>query len=216
MKMAKTEVLPVDFLAPSQSAVCRTAEILLSGGLVVAPTDTRYGLLARADRQEIVEKLCYVKGRPLTNPISLFLENPDDISRFGTVNAVADCLARAFLPGLLTLVLQSLCDWPPPRVIDGKIGIRCSSAPLICRVLEIVDFPATATSANRSGGRNCDSVQEIVEDFGSTVDLYLDAGPLSGKPSSVVDCSRDEVCILREGAINACEIEQAVGKLNEQ
>jgi L-threonylcarbamoyladenylate synthase len=171
--------------------------------------------MARADSQKVLEKLYRVKDRPVTSPTALFVRSRDEIGRLGRTNRVSDRLAEAFLPGPLTLVLESKHDWPPPRTVDGKIGVRCSSAALIDAVLAVVDYPTTATSANRSGRPDHERVQDIKEVFRDEVDLYLDAGPLSGAPSTVVDCSQDNVTVLREGVISAARIEQVIGELDE-
>lgn len=191
-------------------ALNMAAEVLNNGGLVVSPTETRYGILARADRREILEKLYRAKARDINKPTSLLVEQPGDIDRLGKINGPAKLLIGAFLPGPLTLVLASLKEWFPPAVVDGKIGVRCSSLPFVSGLVAALDVPLTATSANRAGESEFGSVDEIEREFGDEIDLYLDAGPLTGKTSTVVDCSGEEPVILREGAISRSRIEAAL------
>ncbi len=186
------------------------AEILSAGGLVVSPTETRYGILARADRREVLEKLYRAKARDINKPTSLLVGQPGDIGRMGRINDPAKLLIGAFMPGPLTLVLAALKEWFPPAVVDGKIGIRCSSLPFVRGLVAALDMPLTATSANRAGGAECGSIDEIEKDFGDEIDLYIDAGTLTGRTSTVADCSGDEVVILREGAISRSSIEAAL------
>lgn len=204
--MTKTEVLLVDTQRPAPEIIERTRATLQAGHLVVVPTETRYGLMVRADDQAVLEKLYRVKGRPLTTPTAIFVRRPDDISEHGRVNPKATRLAEAFLPGPLTLVMKAVTDWAPPRTVDGKVGLRCSPLPLLDAILASVSFPTTATSANRSGHTEPTRIEEIEKEFADEVSLYLDAGVLDGVASTVVDCSGEEVTVLREGAISAVRI----------
>jgi len=211
-----TEIVVVNLKAPSDSILTKTADKLRSGALVVVPTETQYGLMARADEQYTMERLFHVKGRDMNSPTALFVGKADDLGKYGRMNLKARKLAEAFLPGPLTLVLESLRDWPPPRVVDGRIGLRCSSAPLVSLLLQRIDFPISATSANRTGRNASQSVQEIAGEFGADVDLYLDGGQLTGEPSTVVDCVGDQVRVLREGAIATTSIESVMRRSDEQ
>jgi tRNA threonylcarbamoyl adenosine modification protein (Sua5/YciO/YrdC/YwlC family) len=138
-----------------------------------------------------------------------------EAEQYGRVNRVAAALAERFLPGPVTLVLRATCDWPPPLVVDGKIGLRCSSVPVVNEILARVGVPIAATSANISGRAERDRVQDIVDDFGDRVALYLDCGPLTGPASTVVDCSEDEPRVLREGAVASEEITLIVDELHD-
>lgn len=208
-------VLKIDSTRPESSVVERAAASLTAGDLVVAPTETRYGLLARADRPEVLEKLYRVKQRALDSPTALLIRQFDEAENYGRVNRYIAALAERFLPGPVTLVLAATCDWPPPLVIDGKIGLRCSSARVINEILARVEAPITATSANISGQAERDRVQEIVDDFEDRVALYLDCGPLTGPASTVVDCSGDRPQVLREGAVTADEITRIMDELHD-
>jgi len=174
--------------------------------VVVAPTETRYGMLARSDRQAGLERVYHLKNRPLTQPTAIMVPSPFDLPRYGIMTLEAERLSAAFLPGPLTLVLRAVPDWPPPRVVDGRIGLRCSSSPLVAALLAVVRCDLTATSANRTGEADLPDVKEIAALFGDGIDLYLDGGELTGPTSTVVDCSRPGVRILREGPIPTSDI----------
>ena len=83
-------VLRTDPAHPDSSTIERAATVLLAGDLLVAPTETRYGLVARADRQDVLEKLCGVKQRSLNHPTALLIEKFADAERYGRVNRVAN------------------------------------------------------------------------------------------------------------------------------
>lgn len=194
--------------APSPSVIAQATQVILAGGVVVAPTETRYGLLARGDSQTALEKVYELKKRLLTQPTALMVPDRAALPRFGVMTPEAERLAAAYLPGPVTLVLRALHDWAPPRVVDGRIGLRCSSAPVVAALLASARCDLTATSANLSGEPEPDTVDEINAEFGNEVDLYLDGGPLRGPVSTVVDCSAPGVKVLREGAIPAADIKR--------
>ena len=204
--------LKIDCQSPDPAILDQAARVLLRGEAVIAPTETRYGLLARADQQEMIERLYEIKQRELSQATAVFVRDLTELAQLGRLTVSAEKLARRFLPGPLTLVLQAIPDWLPPRVVDGKIGLRWSSAATIQGLEERLRLPLTATSANISGKSDAESVEELAAAFGDRVALYLDAGPLAGAVSTVVDCAADPVRILREGAISRRQIELALGK----
>lgn len=204
------KIISLDPVNPAMAPLSEAARLLQMGSLVVAPTETRYGLLARADRDDSLDRLCSVKGRSPRQPMSIFVSDPESIGRFAQLTPSAESLAKAFLPGPLTLVLPAAVRWGEPIVIDGKVGLRCSSSPIIAGILKYVDFPVTATSANKSGAPDLATAAEISDVFQNLVDLYLDAGPLRNQTSTVVDCCGAEIVILREGAVSTAAIQAAL------
>lgn len=208
-------VLKIDTAQPAPAVVERAAQALMAGDLVVAPTETRYGLLARADRPEVLARLYRVKNRALSRPTALLIRKPSEALELARFGPYAAALAGRYLPGPVTLVLEATVDWPPPIVVDGKIGLRCSLSAVIDALLKNVEAPITATSANISGRGERDCVQDIADDFGDEIALYLDGGPLTGPPSTVVDCTGAQPRVLREGAVSGDEIAQLMSDVNE-
>ena len=208
-----SEVLTIDPHIPPDAVISRLCQCLQSGGLVVAPTDTRYGLLVRADRKEAVERLLAVKRRQDLHPVSVMVKDKATIARLGKTTELAQQLRDAFLPGPLTLVLTATVDWTAPMVVAGRIGIRWIALPLIQRVLDHLEFPLSATSANRSDCPEHDTVDEIRNEFGDEIDVYIEAGSLTGPVSTVVDCTGEEPIILREGAISTAAVRRAARTL---
>jgi L-threonylcarbamoyladenylate synthase len=207
-------VLRIDGTSPDPAALDQAAQALSCGELVVAPTETRYGLLVRADKQEYVEKLYALKQKDQHQATALFVRDLAEAGKLGCLTAAVKTLFEQYLPGPLTLVMQAIPEWSPPRVVNGKIGLRCSSAVTILGLLNRLPIPLTATSANISGESDAQSVEELAAVFGDRVALYLDAGQLAGEVSTVVDCSAEPVRILREGAISREQIEKTLDKLN--
>ncbi|NOY88835.1 MAG: threonylcarbamoyl-AMP synthase [FCB group bacterium] len=202
----------IDPAVPHSSVVSRAAAVLTEGNLVVAPTETRYGLLARADRLSVLKKLYEVKKRSHKLPSAIFVKSMEDISRYAELNKVARKIASKLLPGPLTLVLKAKGNNDWEFVVKGKVGIRYSSAPFINLLLNKIDFPITATSANISQEKECTTIEEIALLFNEKVALYIDGGELSNPVSTVVDLSGDKVEILREGAIATEIIERILAQ----
>jgi len=209
--MTPPYIREIDPLHPDRSLIILTAEILKKGCLVVAPTETRYGLIARTDDVRAMARLFDLKKRDKTVPTAVFVRSRKEIGIIGEENDFSRKLADCFLPGPLTLVLKACLAERPPVVVEGKVGIRYSSSPVIKNILEQVDGNLSATSANLSGKAEPQTVLEIAALFGGEVALYLDAGPLRSPVSTVVDCSSGKAYrILRSGAIPAEEISKSL------
>ncbi len=204
--MTRVQTLRVDPAGSPDEVVCRAVSILRDGGLVVAPTETRYGLLARADRTDVLNRLLETKRRAPDRAISVFVPTVADIDSYAVMTPIATKLAASFLPGPLTLVLEATGPEQPPLVVNGKIGIRVSSATIVNLIVTRLGLPVSATSANLSGEGGADSINGIIDSLAEEIDLCIDCGPLKGEPSTVVDASGVVPQILRSGSITETEI----------
>lgn len=188
---------------------------LRAGHPVVLPTDTVYGLCADAYRARPVERLIRLKGRPDGMPIALLAADLDVIlDAVPELRGRAAVLARALLPGPYTLVL------PNPgrrfRWLSGSnpdtIGIRVPELPAETKaVLDRVGTVA-ATSANVHGGRDPGRLGDVPEGIWREAWALLDAGPLPGTPSTVVDLTGAQPRVLREGAVPAAHALEAIAR----
>ena len=212
--MSKSKVVEIDYQHPDPAVVAQALRVLEDGGLVVAPTETRYGLLANARSDDTLKQLFALKQRPLSMPTAVFVANLEQAGEYAEITDLARRLSQVFLPGPLTVVLKTNRAVEAPLSADGKMGFRISSAPVIGALLECAGFPLTATSANRSGSAEPVTVREIVDLFGDKVALYLDAGRLDQPASTVADCSTEIPEILRAGAIAPEALFRAVRKVN--
>lgn len=200
--MKRIEIVMIDRVSPDEAVVEKAAEMLRRGLLVVGPTETQYGLMARGDENKVLEQLYNLKKRELNKPTAIFVGSYWDVSKYAYTNQMSDKAADAFLPGPLTLVLAAREQLKPPVACEGKVGLRVSSSAFLISLLKKADYPITATSANLSGATSADSAQEAADCFGDAVSMYLDGGVLDGPASTVIDCSGAEVKLLREGAIS--------------
>jgi L-threonylcarbamoyladenylate synthase len=186
--------------AESPGAVEEAAAALGRGELVAFPTDTVYGLAAGHDH---VRKLYVAKERPKEKRISVLLSDATNLDASAQVTPAARALAEAFWPGPLTLVLVA------PR--RGTLAFRVPDHPMARRLIAASGGGLPVTSANRSGGQDARTAQEVLDQLDGRIALVLDGGTTpGGVPSTVVDCTTDHIKILREGAIGSAQIQRAL------
>lgn len=196
------EVLP----AEHPHALRRAVEVLGAGGLVVLPTDTVYGLAARAADGAATSALFVRKGRAADVPVAVLCASADQA--LGLAAAVPDHarrLAEEHWPGPLTLVLDRRADldWSlgDPR---HTVGVRCPDHDLVREVAAAVG-PLATTSANRHGSPTPAEATLAAASLLGPVDLVIDAGALDGAPSTVVDATGPQLRILRQGTLTVDE-----------
>jgi len=190
--------------ASRDAVVDRAARIIVSGGLIVYPTETVYGIGADARNVQAVSRIPLVKGRDERKPILVLVGSSDAVTEWASgVSGKARALMNAFWPGPLTLVFSARADVSELLTAGtGTVGLRCSPDPF-CRELLLRSGAAiTSTSANRTGEPTGATVAEIAAQLGEGIDLYVNAGPRGGRlPSTVVDVSGPAPRLVREGAI---------------
>ncbi|HEV8536750.1 MAG TPA: L-threonylcarbamoyladenylate synthase [Candidatus Limnocylindria bacterium] len=192
----KTRLLAAD----SPGAVEEAAAALARGELVAFPTDTVYGLSAG---QEHVRKLYSAKDRPKEKRIPVLLADTSNLEASAIVTPAARALAQRFWPGPLTIVLVA------PR--RGTLAFRVPNHALARRLIAASGGGLPVTSANRSGEANARTAEEVLAQLEGRIALVLDGGPTPGDVSStIVDCTTDQVKILRQGAISEREIGHAL------
>jgi L-threonylcarbamoyladenylate synthase len=192
----KTRLLQAD----EPGAVEEAAAELARGGLVAFPTDTVYGLAAGHDH---LRKLYVAKDRPKDKRISILLSDASNLEASALVSPAARALAEKFWPGPLTLVLVA------PR--RGTIAFRVPDHPLARRLIAASGGGLPVTSANRSGQPDARSAEEVMAQLEGRIALVIDGGRTpGGVPSTVVDCTTDEIKIVREGAVGSAQILRAV------
>ena len=186
----------------------------MNGGIIGMPTETVYGLAARALDEHAVHRVFDVKGRPRNHPLIVHLADAGVASHWGVLNAEAGILSRSFWPGPLTLLLPRT-ELVPDWVTGGRdtVALRVPSHPLCAELLSICDDGIVAPSANRFGGVSPTTASHVVEDLGSEVDLVLDGGPCAvGVESTIVECIGVPQ-VLRPGLVSAAEIGGLVGEV---
>ena len=198
------------------AAVAEAAGLLAAGELVAFPTETVYGLGARADDDAAVAKIFALKGRPSGHPLIVHVASRDEASRFATFSPLAERIVDAFWPGPVTVIVRR-----SPGVADAAaagqatIGLRCPAHPvahaLLVAAREAGVPGVAAPSANRFGRISPTTAAHVIDEFGP--DLFvLDGGPAQlGIESAIVDCSGDRPALLRPGVLTRERLEAALG-----
>lgn len=207
----KTEILR----AYDPAAIQHALELLQRGEVVAIPTDTVYGIAADGFNADAVEKLFVAKDRPSHKAIMLLLGDYADLEKIAPyVSSHAQKLAQHFWPGGLTLVVSARNELPANlRADTNTIGVRLPDSDLVRKLVRVLGRPLAATSANRSGGANPRTVQDVLQDLDGRIALILDGGASAGNvASTVLDCTMDPPRVLRAGAVTVVEIEKFLGE----
>jgi len=178
----------------------KAAEVLRGGGVVVYPTDTLYALGVCIYNEDAVRRAYEIKRRPLSMHMPVAVGSIDRIESVAVMNDNARKIAREFLPGAVTLVLEKK-ENVPKTVAGEKIAVRVPDSDAALALASLAG-PITATSANIHGMREPSDVEISREQLGEEVDMYIDGGKLKGIPSTIVDATGEKIKILREGAVS--------------
>lgn len=178
------------------------------GELVVVPTDTVYGIGADAFDPAAVRALLEAKGRGRDMPPPVLVPNKRTIDGLATaVPTYARRLAERYWPGPLTLVLRAQASllWDLGDT-NGTVAVRMPDDELTLSLLAETG-PLAVSSANASGRPAATTVGQARHQLGEAVAVYLDGGPSrGGQASTIVDCTTDDLIVLREGAIDEAEL----------
>lgn len=196
-----------EVLAANAAGIAHAAAILERGRLVAVPTETVYGLAARADSAEAVAKIYAAKGRPDFNPLIVHVRDAAQAARYAHVSPAAAALMAEFWPGPLTLVLPLREDAGLAPAVTASlptVALRCPAHPVMRQLLESVDFPLAAPSANRSGFISPTTAAHVLASLDGRIDLLLDGGPCAAGIESTIVAVRDDGPLeeLRPGPIN--------------
>ena len=200
------------------AAIAHAAATLAAGELVAFPTETVYGLGARADDDAAVAKVFAAKGRPAEHPLIVHVAEVADAMAFAAaMPAVAKRLIDEFWPGPLTVIVERADGMARAAAGgQGSIGLRCPAHPVAKALLaaaRALGVPGVAApSANRFGRISPTRAAHVVEEFGAALPV-LDGGACRiGIESSIVDCSRGRPVLLRPGVLARARLEAAAGE----
>jgi L-threonylcarbamoyladenylate synthase len=196
-----TRTLP----AAEPRSLAQAVEILRAGGLVAFPTDTVYGLGARAWDAAAVAQLYVAKGRAESKAIPILLASADALGEVADqVPPLAWALAARFWPGPLTLVVPRQAR--VPDVVTGggdTVAVRVPNHPVALQLIKALGEPLAATSANLSGAPSPVSADDVLSQLRGRIPLILDGGPCpGGLASTVLDLTTEPPVILRRGPVS--------------
>lgn len=201
---------------PDSTGLAQAAQVIRAGGTVAVPTETVYGLAARADDDAAVAGIYRAKGRPDFNPLIVHVPDATAARRLALFDDRADALAKAFWPGPLTMVLPRRDDAGLAKAVSAglpTVALRCPAHPVMQALLIQCGLPLAAPSANKSGGVSPTSATHVADSLGNRVDLILDGGVTAQGIESTIVGLRDAGTwvILRPGPITEAQIADIMG-----
>jgi L-threonylcarbamoyladenylate synthase len=191
-------------------------EVLVQDGIVAIPTETVYGLAGNAFSEKAIKQIFRLKNRPFFNPLILHIKSMECLPSVAKeIPEAAFKLASSFWPGALTLVLKKQAHISD-LVTSGMntVAVRVPNHPVAMKLLEQLDFPLAAPSANPFGSISPTSAQHVKHYFEEILSIVLDGGACEkGIESTIIGFENDEPVLYRHGAVSIEEIEMVIGKI---
>ena len=194
-------ILEINPQHPEPRKIKQVAEILANGGIIAYPTDTYYGIGCDLFNKDSIEKIYQLKRRSPHQPFTFICSDLKNISEYAQVTNYAYKTMKRLLPGPYTFVLEG--SRLVPRIMLTKrktVGIRVPDNPICLAIVLELGHPVISTSAtDPNSSEVLETPQSIRDKIGHALDLIIDGGNVSGKPSSVISLIDDTPEVLREG-----------------
>lgn len=183
--------------------------ILKNNGIIIFPTETVYGIGGNALSNQVIDRIYEVKQRPRQKAVNIMLSNKNDIEKYAEITSdIEQKIIDNCMPGPITIILKKKndsCNYFTAE--NDTIGIRIPNNKIISTILQNIDFPIIAPSANISGNPSGTDVVDIINDFENKVDAIIDGGKANlGLSSTIIQVVNNEIKILRQGKITKDEI----------
>lgn len=181
----------------------RVIQILQDGGLIIYPTDTMYAIGCHGLKERAIERICKLKDiDPRKNNLSIICYDLSNISEYAKVDNATFKLMKRNLPGPFTFILNAGNRLPKIYRNRKEVGIRVPDNSIIREICRLLDAPIMTTTLPREEDEDIEyyTNPELIDDkFGNDVDLVIDGGIGGIEFSTIVDCTHDEVKIIRQG-----------------
>jgi L-threonylcarbamoyladenylate synthase len=202
------------FIRMTGTDLTYAASLLTSGEVVAIPTETVYGLAGNALDIKAVSRIFAVKNRPSFDPLIIHTSSIERLPEWTKpVPPVLRILADTFMPGPLTLLLHKK-EIVPDLVTAGSplVAVRLPAHPMTQELLQLLDFPLAAPSANPFGYISPTTAQHVADQLGDKIPYILDGGPCRvGLESTIVGLQDGQVTVFRKGGLSVEQIEAMVG-----
>ncbi|KAA0234141.1 MAG: putative threonylcarbamoyl-AMP synthase [Acidimicrobiales bacterium] len=190
-------------------ALDAAVDVLASGGVVVIPTDTVYGLVARLHDQDAIDKVFELKRRADRRPMAVLVGSMKQALALCEADDRCMRVMRSFWPGPLTLVLPRSPSLDADLGGSGdSVGVRWPRSRFVTELATRVG-PIVASSANLSGTETPTGAGGVIEMLQGRLDLVVDGGELGRRASTVADVSTGELVVLREGPVLSEDLRRA-------
>lgn len=199
----KTQIIDQNSTRAFQKAL----NVIRAGGVVAVPTDTVYGIACSVKNPKAIQSLYDIKIREINKAIPVLIADLDQIDQVAkNLNDQARKLSKTFWPGALTLIVEKNSQLPENLTIHPTVGMRMPAHEWLRSLMRITG-PLACTSANISGEASPATARQVLDQLDERIELIIDGGECKGGISStVVDCSTDDIVILRKGGITSEEI----------
>ncbi len=185
---------------PQMRLIHKAVEILKSGGIIIYPTDTVYGMGCDLFNKRGIERVYEIQRRDRKQPLSFICADLKDISQYARVSDDAYKIMRRLLPGPYTFILEA--SRAVPKIILPKrqtTGIRVPDNRICQALVAEMGSPIISTSVKDEDGELLSDPRIIQERFGKRVDMIIDGGIIGATPSSVISLLDEGVAVIREG-----------------
>ena len=197
--------------------IYKAKEVLLKNELVAIPTETVYGLAGNAYSESALKKIFKLKNRPFYNPLILHISSVNYLKEVAVnIPKIALKLAEEFWPGPFTLVLQKKSHISDLITASkDTVAVRVPNHPVALALLNKLDFPIAAPSANPFRSISPTNAEHVFTYFGEAINVILDGGECEkGLESTIIGFENNNPIMNRHGAISLEEIEKIVGKIS--
>jgi tRNA threonylcarbamoyl adenosine modification protein (Sua5/YciO/YrdC/YwlC family) len=170
--------------------------------VIALPTDTLYGLACELGNSAGIKRIQTMRGFDMADrPLTFLLPDLGELPRYAVVRESALAVLKRIFPGPYCAELVANASVPTPFVHEDRrtIGVRIPGTALCEKLLWALGKPLLTATAKSPSGDILTSAAEIKREYGKSLDLILDAGTLSGPPSTVVSLAGDWVTVVREG-----------------
>ena len=180
--------------------ICETIE---SGGLVITPTDTVYGIMGDALNEDVIRKIFEVKRRPYSKPLILLMDSFEMVKNYtDEISEKEKIIIDKFWPGLVTIILKKNNKISNLITADmDTVGIRIPDNKDLLEIIRRLKRPVVSTSANITGTDVITSTKLLEKDLISNIDYIYDGGDIKSKSSTIIKIDDDRLVVLRDGKI---------------
>lgn len=187
---------------PQERLIKQITEVLANGGIIIYPTDTIYGLGCDIFHHKAVERICAIKNvQPAKAQLSFVCYDLSDLSQYAKqLDTSVYRTLKQHLPGPYTFILQA--SKSVPKILKTKkdtVGIRVPDNNIARSIVRQLGHPILSASLPGEEVEEYTDPDIIEEKFGNRVDLVIDGGPGGITPSTVIDFSKGEADVVREG-----------------
>ncbi len=203
--MLRLHVMPQH---PQPRLIKQAVERLRGGGLIIYPTDTTYAMGCDIHAKRTIERIYELKGLSSSHPLSFICGDLSEVATYAVVEGRNFRVLKHHMPGKYTFVLPA--TRAVPKLLQrkaskgaGTVGIRIPGSLVCSALIKELGHPIISTTVARSPaeqGAFTNDPDDIARYFSRSIEVFLDAGPLFGEPSSVVDLTGEVPTIIRRGS----------------